>query len=76
MPIASASKQIEDAVNSRVLVSISLSKRLNKIGDKKTNARQRIEEEIEKTDREIDELVYKLYEITDAEKKIIEESLS
>lgn len=31
--------------------------------------------EIEKTDAEIDELVYKLYGITEEEKKIIEESL-
>ena len=27
------------------------------------------------TDKEIDELVYKIYDITDSEKKIIEESL-
>jgi len=54
---------------------ISLNKRLNEIGDKKTDERQRIEEEIKKTDAEIDELVYKLYGITEEEKKIIEESL-
>lgn len=54
---------------------ISLNKRLNKLGDKKTDERQRIEEEIKKTDAEIDELVYKLYDITESEKKIIEESL-
>jgi|TARA_Y100000310_G_scaffold337221_1_gene423747 type II restriction/modification system DNA methylase subunit YeeA len=34
-----------------------------------------IEEEIKKTDKEINELVYKLYNITEEEKKIIEESL-
>jgi len=34
---------------------ISLNKRLNEIGDKKTDERQRIEEEIKKTDAEIDE---------------------
>jgi len=50
-------------------------KRLNEIGDKKTDERQRIEEEIKKTDAEIDELVYKLYGITEEEKRIIEESL-
>jgi len=54
---------------------LSLNKRLNEIGDKKTDERQRIEEEIKKTDAEIDELVYKLYGITESEKKIIEESL-
>ena len=54
---------------------LSLNKRLNEIGDKKTDERERIEEEIKKTDVEIDELVYKIYGITEAEKKIIEESL-
>jgi len=53
----------------------SLNKRLNEIGDKKTDERQRIEEEIKKTDAEIDEQIYKLYGITGEEKKIIEESL-
>ena len=35
-----------------------------------------IEEDIKKTDKEIDEMVYKLYEITEEEKEIIEESLN
>jgi len=52
-----------------------LNKRLNEIGEKRTDQRQRIEEEIKKTDAEIDELIYKLYGITESEKKIIEESL-
>lgn len=51
---------------------LALNKYLNDMGDKKTDERQRVEEEIKKTDTEIDELVYKLYEITDEEKKIIE----
>jgi len=34
-----------------------------------------IEDDIEKTDKEIDEMVYELYGITEDEKKIIEESL-
>ncbi len=54
---------------------LSLNKRLNEIGDKKTDERARIEVEIKKTDAEIDELVYTLYGITVEEKKIIEESL-
>ena len=37
--------------------------------------KEKIEKEINKTDNEIDELVYKLYGITEEEKKIIEESL-
>ncbi|MDP2906307.1 MAG: N-6 DNA methylase [Nanoarchaeota archaeon] len=54
---------------------LSLNKRLNEIGDKQTDERARLEEEIKKTDAEIDELVYKIYGITEKEKKIIEESL-
>ena len=37
--------------------------------------KQKLEEEIKKTDNEIDELVYELYGINEEEKKIIEESL-
>lgn len=48
---------------------------LNKIDDKNTNQRVKIEEDIQKIDTQIDELVYKIYEITEDEKKIIEESL-
>ena len=54
---------------------LSLNKRLNELGDKKTDERAKIEEEIKKTDAEIDELVYKIYGITEEEKKVIEESL-
>lgn len=54
---------------------LSLNKRLNEIGDKMTDERARVEDEIKKTDAEIDELVYKIYGITENEKKIIEDSL-
>lgn len=52
-----------------------LNKRLNELGDKQTNERQRIEEEIKRTDKEIGESVYEIYGITEEEKKIIEDSL-
>lgn len=54
---------------------LSLNKHLNKIGDKKTDERVKIEEEIKKIDEEIDELVYRLYDITEKEKEIIMERL-
>jgi len=54
---------------------LSLNKRLNELKDKSTDEKAKIEAEIKKIDQEIDELVYKLYGITEAEKKIIEESL-
>lgn len=52
-----------------------LNKRLNKIGDKKTAESAKMEEEIKKIDKELDELIYKIYGIIEKEKKIIEESL-
>lgn len=52
---------------------LALNKRLNEIGDKKTDERAKIEEEIKKTDAEIDRLVYKIYDLTDEEIKIVEE---
>lgn len=52
---------------------LSLNKRLNELGDKRTDERAGIEDEIEKTDSEIDELVYTIYGITESEKAIIED---
>jgi len=54
---------------------LSLNKRLNEIGDKKTSESAKLEEEIKKTDNEIDQLVYKLYGLTKEEIAIVEESL-
>ena len=54
---------------------LSLNKRLNEIGDKQTPDKSKLQEEIRRTDAEIDELVYKIYGMTQEEKKIIEESL-
>lgn len=51
----------------------SLDKRLNEIRDKKTEERAKNEEEIKKTDKEIDNLVYKIYGISEEERKLIEE---
>ncbi len=48
---------------------------LNHLGNKKTDQILKIAEEIKKTDKEIDDLVYKIYGITEEEKKTIEESL-
>ena len=38
----------------------------------KVSQKDQIQRQIEKTDKEIDTLVYKLYNITEKEKKIIE----
>lgn len=53
---------------------ISLNNTLTEIGNKKTDKRARVENEIRKVDRQIDELVYEIYQINEAEKRIIEAS--
>ena len=55
---------------------LSLNKKLQEIGDRNTLEKQKVEEEIKKTDNEIDELVYQIYGITEEEKKIIDVSLT
>lgn len=54
---------------------LSLRNQLQALGDRRTDERVKIESEIKKTDQEIDELVYKLYGLTNEEVKIVEESL-
>ncbi len=55
---------------------IALKHQSVKLGDQQTNARRELEEEIKKTDAQIDERVYKIYGITEEERKTIEESLN
>jgi len=55
---------------------LSLNKRLNEIGDKKTDERARIEEEIRRIDEKIDQMIYKLYELTPKEIDIVESSIN
>jgi type I restriction-modification system DNA methylase subunit len=54
---------------------LSLKQRLIELQEKQTDEKSEVEQEIKKVDTEVDELVYKLYGITEEEKKIIEESL-
>jgi len=71
LPIARASEEQRNKMSALVNRIVLLNERLNEIGDKITEEKARIEEEKKKTDAEIDELVYKIYGITEAEKKII-----
>ncbi len=75
VPIKTLNSEQEKEIIRLVNKMLSLNKRLNELGDKKTDKVTKLKEEISKTDAEIDELVYKIYGITDKEKKIIEESL-
>jgi len=52
-----------------------LNQHLNEIGEKKTDERARVEDEIKNIDNEIDNLVYELYDLTQQEIAIIEENL-
>jgi len=54
---------------------LSLKKRLDETGEKRTDEYAKIEEEIKKTDSEIDRQVYKIYGIAEDEKAIVESSL-
>jgi hypothetical protein len=54
---------------------LSFNERLAVLDDKGTDERVRTEGERKRTDLEIDELVYKIYGITESEKRTIEDSL-
>jgi hypothetical protein len=54
---------------------ILLNKKLKEIRDKKTSESAKLEEEIKKTDAQIDEIVYKLYGLNKKEIAIVEASL-
>jgi predicted type IV restriction endonuclease len=75
VPIKKPTNTQELEMTEHVEKMLQLNEKLLKIGDKLTDERARIEEEIKKTDSEIDELVYKIYGITEDEKKTIEDSL-
>jgi hypothetical protein len=65
----SIDKKLHDDLVALVDVMLDLNK---KIQTAKGSQKDQIQRQIEKTDREIDELVYKLYGITEGEKKLIE----
>lgn len=65
-------KKLHDNLVALVDVMLDLNK---KIQSAKGNEKEQLQRQIEKTDAEIDDLVYKLYEITKEEIKIIEEAI-
>jgi hypothetical protein len=75
VPIKKPTKEQEIEITQRVEKILQLNEKLLKIGDKLTDERAVIEDEIKKTDSEIDELVYKIYGLTEDEKAIVENSL-
>ncbi len=75
LPIKDISLERQQPFIKLVDKMLSLNKRLNEIGDKRTEERTRIEKEIKKNNEEIDKLVYQIYGITNEEQDIIEKSL-
>ena len=75
VPIKEPSHEQKEKLFKLVDNILSLNKRLAELKDKQTDQKAQLEKEIRKIDDEIDEQVYKLYGITEEEKKIIEESL-
>ncbi len=72
LPMKIADQNTEKKMIALVDKMLSFHKCLDEVDNEKTNERIKIEEKISITDNEIDELVYKLYGITEDEKKIIE----
>ncbi|MGB9853146.1 MAG: hypothetical protein ACPLPX_09840 [Candidatus Kapaibacteriota bacterium] len=71
-PITSQNQQVAEQIERLVDQMLALNNRLSKLGDKITDERARIEQEIKKTDAQIDKHIYELYNLTAEEIKIIE----
>jgi hypothetical protein len=75
VPIKKPTKEQEIEITQHVEKILQLNEKLLRIGDKLTDERALIEDEIKKTDSEIDGQVYKIYGLTEDEKAIVESSL-
>jgi len=65
--------KMHDDLVALVEKTLELNKRLAPIRDTYCNERDELLREIERTDKEIDKLVYDLYGLTEEERKIVEE---
>ena len=72
LPIKSTKSS--DEISKLVDKMLLLQNQLIEFGDKRTSERERIEKDILKTDNEINDLVYQIYDITEDEKAIIEKT--
>ena len=66
-------RQMHDAIVGKVEWMLDLQARLGPIRDVPTTARDDLQREVERVDSEIDDLVYELYGLTEAERRIVEE---
>lgn len=74
LPIKFGTKKLQEKITEKVDELLLLNKGLTQIGNKLTDERTKTENEIEKISRQIDELIYQIYGISEAEQKIIENS--
>jgi len=75
IPIVTTTPTQEKKLSELVDKILLLNKTLNEFGDKRTDERKKLEEEIKRVDNQIDQEVYKLYDLTGEEIKIVEDSL-
>jgi hypothetical protein len=75
LPIANTTKEQMEELSNLVKKISSLKNEINKFGDKKTDKRNEIEENIIKIDKEIDNIVYKIYGIAEEERIVIENTI-
>lgn len=74
IPIRDTNQEQKEEISSLVEKIVTLNKQHNESSMKKTDDFVKIGDEIKETDNKIDELVYKIYGITDDEKKFIEKN--
>jgi len=70
----STQKNVHDNLISHVNKMLELNMKLTPIRNTHSNESEELKREIEKTDKEIDNLVYDLYSLTEEERKIVEET--
>ncbi|MEK6947550.1 MAG: TaqI-like C-terminal specificity domain-containing protein, partial [Nanoarchaeota archaeon] len=75
LPIKHVLDSEQKDLSNLIIKILKLKKQFNELKDKQTDQKAQLEKEIQKLDAEIDEEVYKLYGITEEEKKIIEDNL-
>ena len=74
LPMKIVSESQQQTLIGLVDEMLFLNKRIDEIGDKKTDEKNRIEERIKQNGSQVDELVYKIFGLTEAEKEIVEKS--
>ena len=75
LPLKVVLKKDRDKIVGLVDKILMLNNEIIRFGDKQTEERKRLEDKIRAIDTEINNLIYKIYGITEEEKKVIEESL-